>query len=129
MAVNTNVPPPSTPRATAPPTHAHDPAVATNPESRAVSAPLNAAAGDHRAGPCVVYVVAPPRQRGRTALCTCGWIGRHRSVLRTLAVHDAWTHAAHTGCHPSSPLVVAALPTSDAPALSPSDTGTFSAGP
>lgn len=61
-------------------------------------------------GPGVVFVVSRPRRRGRTALCTCGWSGAEHRIWRALAFTDAWTHAAQTGCHPWSPLVVGSLP-------------------
>jgi hypothetical protein len=40
----------------------------------------------------------------RTPVCTCGWIGHHRAAV-FLARHDAWMHAAATGCLPGLPLV------------------------
>ena len=45
---------------------------------------------------CVVTVVH------RTPMCTCRWTGRRRCAL-FLARHDAWMHAADTGCQPSVP--------------------------
>lgn len=41
----------------------------------------------------------------RTPTCTCGWVGRRRAAL-FLARHDAWMHAAATGCQPGVPFVV-----------------------
>lgn len=40
----------------------------------------------------------------RTPTCTCSWTGRRRAAL-FLARHDAWMHAATTGCTPGVPLV------------------------
>jgi hypothetical protein len=40
----------------------------------------------------------------RAPMCTCGWTGRRRVAL-FLARHDAWMHAASTGCLPGVPLV------------------------
>ena len=40
----------------------------------------------------------------RTPACTCGWAGRRRVAL-FLARHDAWMHAAASGCLPGVPLV------------------------
>jgi hypothetical protein len=40
----------------------------------------------------------------RTPECTCGWTGRRRLAL-FLARHDAWMHAATTGCLPGVPFV------------------------
>ena len=40
----------------------------------------------------------------RTAVCTCKWTGRRRAAL-FLARHDAWMHAAATGCSPGVPFV------------------------
>ena len=40
----------------------------------------------------------------RTPACTCGWTGRRRAAL-FLARHDAWMHAAGTGCQPGVPFV------------------------
>jgi hypothetical protein len=37
-------------------------------------------------------------------MCTCGWTGRQRAAL-FLARHDAWMHAATTGCLPGVPFV------------------------
>jgi len=42
----------------------------------------------------------------RTPACTCGWAGRRRVTL-FLARHDAWMHAATTGCLPGVPFVTA----------------------
>jgi hypothetical protein len=118
MALNAHVDKSSIPRATAPPEHANADAapIASTPARRLASSPLMAA-DDPCIEPGVVCVVAPPRRRGRAAVCTCGWSGRQRSVVRALAVEDAWTHAALTGCHPSVPLVVPTLPPSDAHAV------------
>jgi hypothetical protein len=40
----------------------------------------------------------------RTPRCTCGWTGKRRVAL-FLAGHDAWMHAAATGCVPGVPFV------------------------
>jgi hypothetical protein len=40
----------------------------------------------------------------RSGTCTCGWAGRRRAAL-FLARHDAWMHAATTGCRPGVPFV------------------------
>lgn len=40
----------------------------------------------------------------RTPMCTCNWTGRRR-VAVALARHDAWMHAATTGCVPAVPFV------------------------
>jgi hypothetical protein len=40
----------------------------------------------------------------RTPTCTCGWTGRRRAAL-FLARHDAWMHAAVSGCLPGVPFV------------------------
>jgi hypothetical protein len=40
----------------------------------------------------------------RTPMCTCRWTGRRRAAL-FLARHDAWMHAATTGCQPGVPFV------------------------
>jgi hypothetical protein len=58
---------------------------------------VNAPAVDRSA--CGVVVVSH-----RTAGCTCGWKGRRRAAL-FLARHDAWMHAATTGCLPGVPFV------------------------
>jgi hypothetical protein len=42
----------------------------------------------------------------RTATCTCGWAGQRRAAL-CLARHEAWMHAAITGCEPGVPFVAA----------------------
>ena len=42
----------------------------------------------------------------RTPACTCGWAGRRRFAL-FLAHHDAWMHAAASGCLPGVPFVTA----------------------
>jgi hypothetical protein len=42
----------------------------------------------------------------RTPICTCGWAGRRRAAL-FLACHDAWMHAAASGCRPGVPFVAA----------------------
>lgn len=130
MAVNTHVDKSSNPRATAPPERAkaNDAGLTTSPVFRPASASLSAT-NDPCVEPGVVCVVAPPRQRGRTAVCTCGWSGRNHSFLRALAVDDAWTHAARTGCHPSVPLVVPALPPHDAHTVFISHTSPFSTEP
>jgi hypothetical protein len=41
----------------------------------------------------------------KTPRCTCTWTGRRRAAL-FLARHDAWMHAATTGCLPGVPLMV-----------------------
>jgi hypothetical protein len=58
---------------------------------------LNASAVDRSASGVVVVC-------HRTPICTCNWAGRRRAVL-FLARHDAWMHAATTGCHPGVPFV------------------------
>jgi hypothetical protein len=40
----------------------------------------------------------------RTPMCTCSWTGRRRAAV-ALARHDAWMHAATTGCVPAVPFV------------------------
>ena len=40
----------------------------------------------------------------RRASCTCRWTGRRRAAL-FLARHDAWMHAATSGCAPGVPLM------------------------
>ena len=40
----------------------------------------------------------------RIPMCTCGWTGRRRAELFR-ARHDAWMHAATTGCRPGVPFV------------------------
>jgi hypothetical protein len=42
----------------------------------------------------------------RIPRCTCGWMGRRRRA-QFMARHDAWMHAAATGCYPGVPLVMA----------------------
>lgn len=50
-----------------------------------------------------VYVSAAPLRRAQAA-CTCSWRGRRR-LIRDIAVLDALTHAAKTGCQPANPLI------------------------
>jgi hypothetical protein len=69
--------------------------------SVATSHALEAAAAELFAGmlsPGVVTVLH------RTPTCTCSWTGRRRAAL-FLARHDAWMHAATTGCMPGVPFV------------------------
>jgi hypothetical protein len=39
------------------------------------------------------------------AACSCGWSARRR-ILKAMACHDAWMHAAHDGCGLNVPLVI-----------------------
>jgi hypothetical protein len=58
---------------------------------------LNESAIDRGAGGVVVVT-------HRVPMCTCRWTGRRRAAL-FLARHDAWMHAATTGCQPGVPFV------------------------
>lgn len=57
-----------------------------------------------------VYVIAPRFQQRHQAVCTCGWSGRRRRILRSLTANDAHFHALESGCAPARPLVHTALP-------------------
>jgi hypothetical protein len=63
----------------------------------AVASRSKSDAGWRRAGVVTVEIAGPT--------CTCGWTGRRRGAL-FLARHDAWMHAAKTGCVPGVPFVL-----------------------
>lgn len=76
------------------------------PRDSAALRPLSAAPGRG-----TVYVIAPLRQQRRQAVCTCGWTGPRRRILRSLTATDAHIHTVESGCTPARPLVHFALPT------------------
>jgi hypothetical protein len=41
------------------------------------------------------------------AACSCGWSAQRR-MLKAMACHDAWMHAAHGDCDVNVPLVIPA---------------------
>jgi len=78
--------------------------------SAAVTVPVADATTAHRdlsgqAGGGTVFVAAPRNQQRRQALCTCGWAGPSRLILRAIATTDAHIHARQEGCKPAWPLI------------------------